>query len=456
MSIGKIFDFKIIFMKKLWYFASILLVLNSCGGSKKTVTKTESKQQTKTTQPTIKPDQGDQDLDFATLRYIARYEDVAKKEMKEYGVPASITLAQGILESQSGKSKLAIEGNNHFGIKCHDNWHGEKILHDDNKAQECFRKYNNPEESFKDHSQFLAGRKRYAFLFRLPITDYEAWARGLKKAGYATDPSYPDKLIYLIEKYHLNKLDKDVLTQMSVKVDETAENHQDKKKKFIYEVQEGETLFTISRKFNVPVKDIQRINNLNDFDIYKGQILVLTESNNTGQDTEQPETTVPITSEVTNDVSTSQTETTPTKPVLDNTINPQNTGGNDNDKNLMLHVVKEDETLFSISKTSHVDIETLRHLNHLSNDEISVGQIIKIPKQEQIKNITSKDKMAEPIQKQYDSKTKNTDNAVYHIVKPGETLYRIHINYKVPIRKLRKLNHLKGNYIKVGQKIRVK
>ncbi len=450
MSIGKIFDFKIIFMKKLWYFASILLVLNSCGGSKKAVTKTESKQQTKTTQPTIKPDQGDQDLDFATLRYIARYEDIAKKEMKEYGVPASITLAQGILESQSGKSKLAMEGNNHFGIKCHNNWHGEKILHDDNKAQECFRKYNNPEESFKDHSQFLAGRKRYAFLFRLPITDYEAWARGLKKAGYATDPSYPDKLIYLIEKYHLNKLDKDVLTQMSVKIDETAENHQDKKKKFIYEVQEGETLFTISRKFNVPVKDIQRINNLNDFDIYKGQILVLTESDNSGQ-IEEPESvhTAEVTTKITETI---PPETTTEKPVVDETADSQNTDNKDN-SNSILHVVKEGETLFSISKEYNVALEDLQRINQLADNSIEVGKVIKIPQNtEQTKPATNKPVKVEP-----DKKIPNTgSDAVYHIVKPGETLYRIHINYKVPISKLRKLNHLKGNYIKVGQKIRVK
>ena len=439
-------------MKKLWYFASILLILNSCGGGKKTVTKTASKQQTKTTQPTIKSDQGDQDLDFATLRYIARYEDVAKKEMKEYGVPASITLAQGILESQSGKSRLAVEGNNHFGIKCHDNWHGEKILHDDNEAQECFRKYNNPEESFKDHSQFLAGRKRYAFLFRLPITDYEAWARGLKKAGYATDPSYPDKLIYLIEKYRLNKLDKDVLTQMSVKIDETAENHQNNIKKFIYEVQEGETLFTISRKFNVPVKDIQRINNLNDFDIYKGQILVLTENDNEGQKATQPETSAPTAPEVTNDTSTSQTETTSTKPVADKTTNAQNTGNND--KDLMLHVVKEGETLFSISKMYKVKLEDLKRVNQLTDNSVAIGKVIKIPKStEQSKSVTNK---PDKVKQEKIATSTDSDNAVYHIVKPGETLYRIHVNYKVPISKLRKLNHLKGNYIKVGQKIRVK
>jgi len=454
LCIGILFDFKTTSMKKLLYFGSILLVLNSCGGSKKTISKTQTEKPEKTIQPKVQqPDTKGKDLDFATLRYIAKFEDVAKKEMKEYGVPASITLAQGILESQSGKSRLAVEGNNHFGIKCHDNWHGEKILHDDNKAQECFRKYNNPEESFKDHSQFLAGRKRYAFLFRLPITDYEAWARGLKKAGYATDPSYPDKLIYIIEKYHLDKLDKDVLAQMSVKVDEAEENHQDKKKKFIYEVQEGETLFTISRKFNVPVKDIQRINNLNDFDIYKGQILVLTESDNTAQTETTPNTSEERDADNSQVTQTGEATTTPVDKTIVTKKEPE-VKMNEND--LMLHVVKQGETLFSISKMYQVDIETLKKINGLINNDIAVGKVIKIPRSQTGKAQTTKvhDKPIEPVEQ--DAKTDNNDGAVYHIVKPGETLYRIHVNYKVPISKLRKLNHLKGNYIKVGQKIRVK
>ncbi len=448
------FDFKIIFMKKLLYLTVFLLILNSCGSSKKTVSEKTISKPKKTNTPKIdKTDKTSQNLDFSTLRYIAKYENIAKKEMKEYGVPASITLAQGILESQSGKSRLAVEGNNHFGIKCHKNWHGDKILHDDNEAQECFRKYNNPEESFKDHSQFLAGRKRYAFLFRLPITDYEAWARGLKKAGYATDPSYPDKLIYLIEKYHLNKLDKDVLAQMSVKVDETDEEHQNKKKKFIYEVQEGETLFTISRKFNVPVKDIQRINNLNDFDIYKGQILVLTESDNSDQSIEQSKVTPKPEVSAENTIIT-QPETTPKKQIKDKNINVQNTD-NSNDKDLTLHVVKEGETLFSISKMYKVDLEYLKQINNLTDNGIAVGKVIKIPQStEQPKStVTNKINKEQQVKKNPDT---DSDNVVYHIVKPGETLYRIHVNYKVPISKLRKLNHLKGNYIKVGQKIRVK
>jgi LysM repeat protein len=133
---------------------------------------------------------------------------MAVKNMRESGVPASITLAQGILESSSGNSELAVKGNNHFGIKCHD-WKGKKIYADDDKKNECFRKYNSAYESYRDHAEFLRTRSRYAFLFELPITDYKSWAKGLKKAGYATDPKYPDKLISLIERYELYIYDSD-------------------------------------------------------------------------------------------------------------------------------------------------------------------------------------------------------------------------------------------------------
>ena len=430
-------------MKKLFIANLVILALMSgCGGSKKVV----SKKKPVTAKPSVTPVDNDKneqagkdaDLDFDVLRYLAKYKNIAKKEMKEYGIPASITLAQGVLESQSGKSRLATEGNNHFGIKCHKDWQGKTILHDDNEAQECFRKYLSPEESFKDHSRFLAERKRYAFLFRLPKTDYEAWARGLKKAGYATDPSYPDKLIYIIEKYNLSQLDKEVLQEMSVKVDEYAdESETGKKKKFIYEVQEGETLFTIARKFHIPVKDIQRINNLNDFDIYQGQILVLTESDATEDDAQSYQETVP-------DQNKQETVTnTPTAPATKKQTGKPATS----QETFTLHTVKQGETLFSISKDLHISMEDLREVNNLSNNDIKIGDVLKIPLDRVQKEET---------QNTSDTKSEAEPEAVYHIVQPGETLYRIHVNYKVPISQLRKLNHLKGNYIKVGQKLRVK
>ncbi|MBQ5583097.1 MAG: glucosaminidase domain-containing protein [Bacteroidales bacterium] len=143
-------------------------------------------------------------------KYVEKYADIAVKEMKRTGVPASITLAQGLLESRAGLSPLAADGNNHFGIKCHNDWDGKKMYHDDDANNECFRVYKSAEESFKNHSDFLRGRDRYKSLFELPQDDYKAWAHGLKEAGYATDPRYAHKLIKLIEDYELYEYDKDV------------------------------------------------------------------------------------------------------------------------------------------------------------------------------------------------------------------------------------------------------
>ncbi|MBO4622169.1 MAG: glucosaminidase domain-containing protein [Paludibacteraceae bacterium] len=141
-------------------------------------------------------------LNDAYLQYIAKYRKVALEQEKQHKIPACITLAQGLLESGAGKSELATQANNHFGIKCHKDWTGETYSHDDETAQECFRKYKHAEESYEDHSLFLQ-RPRYATLFQLDITDYKGWAHGLRQCGYATDPTYAAKLIKIIEDYGL-------------------------------------------------------------------------------------------------------------------------------------------------------------------------------------------------------------------------------------------------------------
>jgi LysM repeat protein len=142
--------------------------------------------------------------------YISKYQELAQRQMSKYGIPASIILSQGILESGSGNSTLATKANNHFGIKCHSSWSGPRIYHDDDAKGECFRKYRSPENSYQDHSEFLRGARRYAFLFDLQPTDYKGWAHGLRKAGYATDPQYPQKLIKIIEEHKLFLLDKGI------------------------------------------------------------------------------------------------------------------------------------------------------------------------------------------------------------------------------------------------------
>ncbi|MFZ4463898.1 MAG: glucosaminidase domain-containing protein [Bacteroidales bacterium] len=156
---------------------------------------------------------------ITTEKYIETYQAVAISKMKEYKIPASITLAQAILESGSGNSELARKANNHFGIKCHKDWTGATYQMTDDAPNECFRKYKDPEESFRDHSVFLTQRERYADLFTLKITDYKSWASGLKKAGYATNPHYAELLINLIEKFDLTRFDKMVTGGNEIKID---------------------------------------------------------------------------------------------------------------------------------------------------------------------------------------------------------------------------------------------
>ncbi|MGI9547734.1 MAG: glucosaminidase domain-containing protein [Flavobacteriaceae bacterium] len=213
---------------------------------------------------------------FATYRinsveeYIDTFSEIAKAEMIDYGIPASITLAQGILESGFGQSELVLKTNNHFGIKCHNGWDGAFAYHDDDSKGECFRKYNHPMYSFRDHSIFLSSRSRYSTLFDLRKDNYKGWAKGLKKAGYATDPRYPQKLISFIERYDLNRFDREVIRN-GVAVKRPP-------RKFdltTYKVQQGDTLYSISRRYYISVEEIMKLNKLNDSTISIGQKLVI-------------------------------------------------------------------------------------------------------------------------------------------------------------------------------------
>jgi flagellum-specific peptidoglycan hydrolase FlgJ len=207
--------------------------------------------------------------------YVFHYKDIAMNNMRNFGIPASIILAQGILESGSGIGDLAVSANNHFGIKCHKDWTGESVRHNDDSDQECFRKYNDPAESFQDHALFLNSRPRYASLFQLPKGDYKAWAQGLRTAGYATDPKYPEKLINYIERYNLYQYDNQVLGKAFV-ID-TNQNIQPIKTETVdlalYEVQKGDTLYSISKKFNLLVEDLKQKNDLIENTLSIGQKL---------------------------------------------------------------------------------------------------------------------------------------------------------------------------------------
>ena len=215
-------------------------------------------------------------------QYIERFAPIAVQEMKDYGIPASITLAQGILESGDGNSQLASRGNNHFGIKCHDDWTGKTIKHDDDRRNECFRVYDDPFDSYRDHSLFLTERSRYSELFKLKPTDYKGWARGLKKAGYATDPKYADRLIDLIERHELFRYD----TNLDVVVPEPRDSayfdrnvlvvtYHPNKIKFV-RVPLGYTLEQISEETGVSVRRLLKYNELRyDQEVSPGDLLFL-------------------------------------------------------------------------------------------------------------------------------------------------------------------------------------
>lgn len=262
-----------------------LLLFSSCKSKKKIVstnknTKTErviiSKQkESKTaTFPVKKEASANASYNEIVSIYIENYRTIAIDEMQLYGIPASITLAQGILESGAGRSGLSRKSNNHFGIKCHKDWTGERVYHDDDELQECFRKYKDPDKSFRDHSLFLSERTRYKDLFKLKKDDYKGWAKGLRKAGYATDPKYPKKLIDIIERYKLFKLDAEVLGKKGKKT------KKGNPKISTYTVQKGDTLYSISMRFKMTVENLKELNGLDSNIIDIGQILNLNSKKN--------------------------------------------------------------------------------------------------------------------------------------------------------------------------------
>lgn len=190
---------------------------------------------------------------------------VAIEQMNVHGIPASITLAQGILESGNGNSKLAKEGNNHFGIKCH-GWEGEKMYQDDDTKNECFRVYKNAKESYLDHSAFLKKHQRYAFLFNYKSTDYKNWAKGLKDAGYATSSTYAEALIKLIEDEKLNQYDSQRVSSLLVSTENTVVSKTHLQSinangvRYIV-ARKGDTFFKVSQEFGISTALLRRYNN---------------------------------------------------------------------------------------------------------------------------------------------------------------------------------------------------
>lgn len=250
--------------------------LSSCNSKKQVVHSKHKTQQTEKkvvaakekSKPAEKIIEPKPTIATSTVEYINTYKDIAMKEMQEFKIPASITLAQGIIESTSGNSELTKRSNNHFGIKCHKGWEGDHTFHDDDEKGECFRVYKDPLISYRDHSLFLTTRSRYANLFTLKDGDYVGWAQGLSEAGYATDRRYPAKLIGLIEKYDLHKYDAEVLGIPFKKVENMSLSQ--------HIVVKGDTLYNISKRYGLTVEELKKINELGSSNISIGQALSIT------------------------------------------------------------------------------------------------------------------------------------------------------------------------------------
>ena len=214
------------------------------------------------------------------LQYIDTYKDLAIEHQRKYKIPASITLAQGLLESGDGRGTLARKSNNHFGIKCH-KWQGQKVYHDDDAKGECFRKYRHPKESYEDHSLFLTRNMRYACLFELKSTDYKGWARGLQRCGYATDKAYASKLIQLIELYELYQYDRKGSRKEPKKTEIVILRPVYKAYGLLYvEARDGETPESIAKEMGFSVRKICKYNELpKDYPLEEGNVLFLEKKN---------------------------------------------------------------------------------------------------------------------------------------------------------------------------------
>ncbi len=272
--------------------------------------------------------------------YIEQYHRIATAQQVSHGIPASIILAQGLLESGAGRGRLATEANNHFGIKCHD-WSGKKIYHDDDERNECFRRYDHARESFEDHSIFLTSRSRYRSLFLLPSDDYRGWAHGLKAAGYATDPNYAHKLIDLIERYQLYRYDKHNLADNTTVISSGPEQHQSIiTERLVFKsngvkmvvAQPGDTYTTLAASLKIREDRLRYYNDAPEHATLRpGTIVYVAKKKKKGS------------------------------------------------RSYPVHVVQEGETLYGISQNYGIQLISLYKMNELSFDQGAViGQVLKL------------------------------------------------------------------------------
>lgn len=363
---------------------------------------------------------------MTATEYVQKYKDLAIEEMKRMGVPAAITLAQGLLETQNGNSDLFKESNNHFGIKCKSTWTAETVSHDDDAPGECFRKYKTDEDSYRDHSNFLRGNSRYAFLFKLDPSDYKAWAYGLRKAGYATNPRYPQILIKYIEDNNLEQYTDEALNDVphfdaSQYADDTekvsSQTAQDpgppltepmsltiNGSKALY-VPKGTSLLAIATEHNINLEKLLAINDLqSDGLLQKDQYVFLEKKQKKGQ--------------------------------------------------ADFCIAEANQTLYDISQKYGVVLQNLYDYNNLTADDFIVaGTKIFLKPPLQLQQVASSDIRSEDMQAKNESQPASAGNSVKYIVQPKESLYAISKKYGVSVDDIKKWNNLKSDHLQIGQQL---
>jgi LysM repeat protein len=392
----------------------------------------------------------------AILAYISRYKNLAIAEMQRTGIPAAITLAQGIHETEAGTSVLVRKSNNHFGIKCKDNWTGQSVSHDDDARGECFRKYAAPEESYKDHSDFLKTRPNYTSLFELDPTDFEAWAYGLKKAGYATNPKYAQVLIKLIRDYHLqdytlialgkmkqedglvkndklsgekrtaviesknNKTMEDKSSMMpvvSIGIDYPSGEFKINDTRVIF-VKQGTSYLTVAQRYEIPLARLFEFNDLKQQEISADDQLVFIQRKRKTGDHEY-------------------------------------------------HIVERGENIYTIAQTEAIRLESLLAYNNLgANMQPAVGETLYLhSKSLSMPKLATKNSVAENFNPASQTVAMNTSwmeqkqtlgpNFIIHAVKPKETMYSIARKYNVNPDDVANWNQLQDYGLKIGQALKI-
>lgn len=400
------------------------------------------------------------------LNYIKTYKNVAQDDMKKFGIPASITLAQAILESGAGTGPLSVKANNHFGIKCHTEWTGASILYNDDSPNECFRKYENPSQSFDDHSQFLSKRDRYAGLFLLEKNDYTAWAKGLKQAGYATDVKYPEKLISIIEKYKLYQYDEAVLgikTPINPKPTETPKTNnpinnpqETVVNKTFHTVQPKETFYSIAKKYHLTVAQLQQINNITDGKLNIGMTLNVDPSQKSA--VQAPSMTP---KDTTNTVAPKESiaTTTPMEVVKDSiptVVNPNEVAVHEPVAKTIWYKVQPKDTFYGIAKKHNMSVAQLQQINNITDGKLSIGMSLKVATDIQTAVLP---KPENPTAVKPGTALPTNDakpDVVYYVVQPKDTMYSIAKKFNLTIEKLQEINQITDGKLSVGFKLKVK